>query len=501
MKHNHHSKLSIQNDIDNLAEAEACLNKVAELIGFSAHDNKQIQLALEEALTNIIKHSFAPGQLEDIDIEFTQIPLGLQISIWVRGIPFDPALFPIYSRKDLVEKLEDRGLGNYLVQQVMDSYSYLNHGHEGIEIVLEKYLPMASIKEIIDDEPATEISHHPTTEKPPYFIELMREEEAIEVSRLAYYAYGYTYPYENIYYPEKIARLNHSGDLISLVARLESGEIIGHAALEKGGDSFKNSELGIAFSNPNYRGMGIMNRLWEALIEKAKEENIFGLYAMSVTSHPYSQKASHHWGLNDICLLLSRGTVIQFKDILEGRQQRESLLITYRYLSPPKSAVIYPPKKHKDMIMKIFDNIGFLPEAKEPNVKLEDLKGRRSIIKVKPDHAFVTVGMQVDRFGAHTVKKIAEDLKQFCIERYESLYLSLNLHDPYTAILTEEFEKLGFFFAGIHPADEESTYLILQYLNNQKMDYSLLDLDVDFGKELAEYVKSCDPSNSPGYSS
>ncbi len=33
------------------------------------------------------------------------------------------------------------------------------------------------------------------------------------------------------------------------------------------------------------------------------------------------------------------------------------------------------------------------------------------------------------------------------------------------------------------------------------MDYSLLDLDVDFGKELSEYVKSCDPSNSPGYSS
>ncbi len=33
------------------------------------------------------------------------------------------------------------------------------------------------------------------------------------------------------------------------------------------------------------------------------------------------------------------------------------------------------------------------------------------------------------------------------------------------------------------------------------MDYSLLDLDVDFGKELSEYVKSRDPSNSPGYSS
>jgi serine/threonine-protein kinase RsbW len=338
-----------------------------------------------------------------------------------------------------------------------------------------------------------EISEPGKGEKPPYFIDLMREEEAVEVSRLAYFAYGYSYPYENIYYPEKVARLNRSGELISMVARLESGEIIGHAALEKGGDNFKNSELGIAFSNPNYRGMGIMNRLWEALIEKAKEEGIFGVYAMSVTSHPYSQKASHHYGLNDICLLLSRGTVIQFKDLKEGREQRESLMITYRYLFPPESAAIYPPGKHKEMILKIFNNIGFVPELKKPDVGKEDLKGQRSIIKVKPDHAFVTVGIQVDRFGEHTVKKVAEDLRQFCVERYESIYLTLNLHDPHTAVLTEDFEKLGFFFAGIHPADEESSYLVLQYLNNQKIDYGLLDMDSDFGKELLDYVKGCDP--------
>lgn len=495
MKHSHHSKLSIQNDIANLPEAQACAEKVAQQLGFNSHDNKLIQLAIEEVLSNIIKHSFAPGQLEDIDIEFFQTSLGLRISIWVKGIPFDPALFPVYSRKDLVENLEDRGLGNYLVNQVMDAYSYINHGHAGIEIILEKNLPMTSIREIIDEGPVVEISEPDKDEKPPYFIDLMKEEEAVEVSRLAYYAYGYTYPYENIYYPEKVARLNHSGELISMVARLENGEIIGHAALEKGGDSFKNSELGIAFSNPNYRGMGIMNRLWEALIQKAKEEGIFGVYAMSVTSHPYSQKASHHHGLNDICLLLSRGTVIQFKDLTEGKEQRESLMITYCYLSPPKSATIYPPEKHKDMIRRIFNNIGFIPEIKKSEVNKNDLQGKRSIIKVKPDHAFATVGMQVDRFGEHTVKKIAEDLRQFCIERYESIYLTLNLHDPYTAILTEDFEKLGFFFAGIHPADEESSYLVLQYLNNQKMDYDILDLDTSFGKELMEYVKACDPNN------
>ena len=120
MKVFHRSNLRIQNNLESLPEAEACVRTVAEQIGFNDHDNKQIQLALEEALTNIIKHSFAPGQLEDIAIDFRQVPLGLKIGIWVKGIPFDPALFPIYSRKRLEGKYDDRGLGTYLIRKVMD---------------------------------------------------------------------------------------------------------------------------------------------------------------------------------------------------------------------------------------------------------------------------------------------------------------------------------------------------------------------------------------------
>lgn len=490
MKHFHHSKLSIQNHVENLPEAEACAEKVAGLIGFSEHDNKQIQLALEEALTNIIKHSFAPGQLEDIDIEFTQLSLGLKVSIWVKGIPFDPALFPIYSRKDLEEKLEDRGLGHYLISQVMDEYSYINHGKDGIEVILLKYLPMRSIARMIEEGETTAIEERKTPEeRPAYSIGLMQDEEAVEVSRLAYYAYGYTYPYDKIYYPDKVARLNRSGELVSMVARLESGEIIGHAALERGGDSSVNAELGIAFSNPGYRGMGIMNGLWEALIKKAREENIFGVYAMSVTSHPYSQKASHHWELNDCCLLLSRAPVIRFKDIRDNSHPRESIMITYRFLDLPEYQGVYLPERHKDMIMRIFANLGVRPEAKTTYKSHIDLKGKRSRLTIKPDHGFLTATIQVDRYGEHCVKKVAEDLRQFCVERFETIYLTLNLHDPFTPLLCDEFEQLGFFFSGIHPAGRDTTYLVLQYLNNQHIDFRLLSMDADFGRELMDYVE------------
>ncbi len=53
MKKSHHSELSIQNNIDELHLAESYISGVAELLGFSQHDSKQIQLALEEAISNL----------------------------------------------------------------------------------------------------------------------------------------------------------------------------------------------------------------------------------------------------------------------------------------------------------------------------------------------------------------------------------------------------------------------------------------------------------------
>jgi serine/threonine-protein kinase RsbW len=495
MKTIHHSKLSIQNNIESLPEAEACVNSIAELIGFNSHDNKQIQLALEEVLTNIIKHSFAPDQLEDIKIDFQQIPLGLKISIWVKGIPFNPELFPVYSRKDLEEQYNDRGLGTFLIREIMDEYAYINHGHEGMEVILSKHFPSESIEDLIMAGKAEAIPE--LSEKRPkvqYTIGPMQVEEAVEVSRLAYYAYGYTYPYENIYYPDRIVRLNEDGSLISYLARMEDDIIIGHSALIWDSLSDKNVEIGIAFSNPEFRGMGIMNRLWEALIEKAKADKVCGIFAMTVTTHPYSQKAAHHFGMKDCALLVSKVPILKFNNIEEKEHARESIMIAYRFLNPPKQLRIYPPERHHYIIKRIYEKLGFLPKLMKPELNKDELKGMRTKLVVKPDTAFITAKIQVIQYGEHTVKKVNEDLKQFCVERYETIYLSLILEDPYTALLTPEFENLGFFFSGVQPGDEGNNQLVLQYLHDQVVDYSLLRLDDEFGKELADYVKKCDPN-------
>jgi serine/threonine-protein kinase RsbW len=146
------------------------------------------------------------------------------------------------------------------------------------------------------------------------------------------------------------------------------------------------------------------------------------------------------------------------------------------------------------MIMKIYKKLNYVPEVQEPEKSNKDLLKRPTKLSVKPDQKFVTATIKVDQIGEHALNKVAENLKHLCIQRYETIYLKLPLYDPFTAILCEDFENLGFFFSGIHPGKPGNNFLMLQYLNNQVMDYDLLDIDSDFGKELTAYVKGCDPN-------
>lgn len=489
----HHSKLSIQNRLESLPEAEACAGRVADIIGFSRQDNKKIQLALEEALSNIIKHSFSSEQTEFIDIEFCQEVLGLRVSILVKGIPFDPSLFPVYDKEKLEKEYDDRGLGNFLIREVMDEFTYINHGQRGIEIMLKKHLPVSSISDILDShEAADPPAAVAEPDKPHYSVGLMQANEAVEVSRLAYFSYGYTYPYENIYFPEKVAKLNESGHLLSMVARLHSGTIIGHSALELDCLPSVNAELGIAFSNPAYRGLGILNKLWGALVDKAAEQNVLGIFAMAVTTHPYSQKAAHRFGMEDCALLLSKVPVLKFKDIEEGSHPRESIMIAYRYMQLPGHLTIYPPQRHAVMVGELAAKLGLPVHIKTGESDMKVLRGRENIATVKTDKEFITASIYVQQYGENCLEKLHDSLRKLCIERYETIYLHIPLCDPFSGLVGEEAENAGFLFSGIMPENDQNVFLIYQFLNNQQIDYDSMDIDSETGKKLLSYIRSHD---------
>jgi serine/threonine-protein kinase RsbW len=113
--------------------------QAAEDAHMSESDSYKVQLAVDEACSNIIEHA-CDGENED-DIEITCVELDDQVKIMIRdhGEPFDPTTAPA---PDLDADLEDRpvgGLGIFLMKRLMDDICYEALGEAGNVLTLIKH--------------------------------------------------------------------------------------------------------------------------------------------------------------------------------------------------------------------------------------------------------------------------------------------------------------------------------------------------------------------------
>jgi len=461
----------------------------ARLLGFDDKKSNEVLLGVEEAVVNVIDHAFAEGEQASFELVFQEIALGMQITIKDQGMPFDPLELAKMAETKSFNAEDTRGLGLRLMYGFMDEVSFVNLGKAGKETRLVKYRG-TRIPEMMES-PRADI-HTETQPMPAYHIRQMLPHEAAAVSKCAYLSYGYSYSNEHVYFPERLRQLNEEGKMVSLVAVTEDHGIIGHIAFIFNGDDPLVPVSDDAFVIPQYRGSGCLNDLGKALIDWAMDHGLMGTYTWAVTSHPYSQKVALKWGLSDTAILLAGDIPFEFKAIKEGSTQRESETILFRYFRPVDKIEIYAPLHHVDMITQIYEHQGVPVEVLKPAPGI-DIPDEEAILEVKYDPSIIAF-ITVKQYGRNVTSEVSRILKGLCIQRIETIYLYFPLNEPHTALLTADFEALGFFFCGIMPGSEGRDRLMLQYLNNQSLDYSQICLNSETGKMLLNYIKKHDPN-------
>ncbi len=91
---------------------------------FESHQRYAIDLAVDEACSNVIDHAYAGYDQGEIRILLDLNDTGLRITIQDYGSPFDP---DCVAEPDLTSPLEtrcERGLGIYLIREIMDEASW-----------------------------------------------------------------------------------------------------------------------------------------------------------------------------------------------------------------------------------------------------------------------------------------------------------------------------------------------------------------------------------------
>jgi sigma-B regulation protein RsbU (phosphoserine phosphatase) len=114
----------LQNDVRQVKTLNAFVVQVTEQLGIEASLAKQIRLAVEEAVVNVIDYAYPAGQTGDIDVLAMSDGEWLNFVITDRGVAFDPTE---KEKADTTLSAEDRpigGMGILLVRELMDSINY-----------------------------------------------------------------------------------------------------------------------------------------------------------------------------------------------------------------------------------------------------------------------------------------------------------------------------------------------------------------------------------------
>jgi anti-sigma regulatory factor (Ser/Thr protein kinase) len=490
------SHLTIPSDSRYVGVAARYAAEVARLIGFDDRVQDQISHGIQAALPALMHYSFEAQERGTLDVSCERIPAGLKIVIQDKGLPFgDMGPWPADANvtDDAFLSLRDH----------FDEIHFNNLGPKGKEVILVKHLADASLAEY---EVACRFQPPDASEATQRFplaqaatrctVRPMGPSDALEISKTVYKTYGYSYSHDYIYYPEKIAALNASGEVHSALAVTEQNEIVGHCALSLWGDNPEIAEMGQGVVVPKYRSLGCFARLSEYLIGIARSRGLKGVFAEAVTLHPFSQKTALQHGLKECALFLCMIPItVDFKGVGTEPSSRGSMLVLFKYLDKSRATEVYAPPQHAEMIRAIYTNLDAAMVPRISTAPENVMEEGESVYKINLIRSLNFARIRVERCGRNIVSDIRHKLRELCLQHWDVIHLILNLSDPQTPRFCHRFEELGFFFAGVLPLGLSSgEALILQYLNTSCVPYSAIQTASRFGADLVAYVKSRDPS-------
>lgn len=108
----------------NLSEVRNFVADHATSHGFSRQQIADIRLAVDEAITNIIKHAYNGEEDHTIEIEVKFKNDCVCIQLFDTGTTFNLKTFPQPNIEEKIKQKKRGGMGVYLIHSLMDDVSY-----------------------------------------------------------------------------------------------------------------------------------------------------------------------------------------------------------------------------------------------------------------------------------------------------------------------------------------------------------------------------------------
>ena len=319
----------------------------------------------------------------------------------------------------------------------------------------------------------------------PYELDLLRREDAPGVARLFHMVYGDKYPVIDYYVPERLTALNHPRQVLTVVARLPTGEIAGTGAYYR--SSPPNAavyEQGQLLVDHQYRNTSIAFRILKRLeaLSYAMDyaEAFFG---EAVCTHLVTQKTGTKQGHVECALELSLMPSGAYEK--EGAAGRVSCVVFFR-VDRDTAQPLYLPECYRDTLTFILSGI-----ALDRDVRFDAPDSPQAEQSVVDSRTFDFA--QVKRVQVATIgRDLPDHLDALDAEAKEQglavvqVYLATGA--PGVAFAVNELRRRGYILGGLLPRWFGADGLMLQKLA-QTPDFAAVNLYTDRAKTLLAHIR------------
>ena len=131
-------QLTLPNDIETIPQLNEFLDGFCEEQGIGMDFAMSLNLAVEEAVVNVMNYAYPEGTVGYVDIQAEADAAQVTVTISDSGKPFDPTQKEEVDTTLPAEERKIGGLGIHLVRTIMDTISYEYADHHNILTLSKK---------------------------------------------------------------------------------------------------------------------------------------------------------------------------------------------------------------------------------------------------------------------------------------------------------------------------------------------------------------------------
>jgi len=317
-------------------------------------------------------------------------------------------------------------------------------------------------------------------------IDFFRPEDASGIGGLFRDVYGEQYPIRLYYEPDALTRANASGECCSIVARSQTGRVVGvsHVVQSSPYKGIYESAAGLVLRE--FRSLGISNRLQWFLFHRwlPSRPRVVGIFGEPVCMHTHLQKNWHALGAVEFGLELALipGSAFGTESV---NYARVACTAAYRSVVP-KAHPVYLPEVYAHALRFLYSE---LPEPRSFSLALAPLpQDRISDCRIRIFDFASVARVAFHETGADLADAIDNMEKDVRRQGVEVIQVWLKLGDPWAGAAVDVFRRNGYFLGGILPRWFDDDGLFMQKLYCSPC-WDGIHLYTDRAKKILELIQ------------